>query len=260
MQGESLSRIKKTLMCATLEKSLAPTSREDSRAMCFSATASFIAGVSLSAFGAFTVKMAKRKEEIPFAMIPLLFGIQQLIEGVLWLSFHYGAGVLNASVTYIFTLFSHVLWPVFIPYAIGLVEVVPWRIKTLLAFRYMGGAVGLYLFYFIIRFPITSEIHVHVVYVFPNFHEPPILVLYVAATCFSAFFSSHRFINIFGILTLILFCVAYWFYTEAFFSVWCFFSAILSFLIYLHFKAQLININKLKAALKAALKAKLVSQ
>lgn len=204
--------------------------------MCFSATASFIAGISLSAFGVFTVKMARRKEEIPFAMIPLLFGIQQLIEGMLWLSFQHDARILNVSMTYLFTLFSHVLWPVFVPFAIGLVEIVPWRIKAILAFRYIGGAVGLYLLYFIAKFPITSEIHGHVVYIFPDFHKPPLLALYVVATCVSAFFSSHRFINIFGILTLILFIVAYWFYTAAFFSVWCFFSAILSFLIYLHVK------------------------
>lgn len=204
--------------------------------MCFSATASFIAGVSLSAFGLLTIKMAKRREEIPFAMIPLLFGIQQLIEGMLWISFQHDTRILNVSMTYSFTLFSHVMWPVFVPFAIGLVEAVPWRIKALLIFRYIGGGVGIYLLYFIARFPITSEVHEHVVYIFPNFHEPFVLLLYVAATCVSALFSSHRFINIFGILTLILFSAAYWFYTEAFFSVWCFFSAILSFLIYLHFK------------------------
>ncbi len=206
--------------------------------MCFSATASFIAGVSLSAFGVLTVKMARRKEEIPFAMIPLLFGIQQLIEGMLWLSFQHNLQILNVSMTYLFTLFSHVLWPVFVPFAFGWVETVPWRIKAILVFRYIGGAVGLYLLYFIIRFPITSEINENVMYIFPDFHKPLILALYIAATCVSAFFSSHRFINIFGILTLILFFVAYWFYTEAYFSVWCFFAAILSFLIYLHFKFE----------------------
>ena len=204
--------------------------------MCFSATASFIAGISLSAFGVLTVKMAQRKEEIPFAMIPLLFGIQQLIEGMLWLSFQYDARMLNVGMTYLFVLFSHVLWPVFVPFAIGLVEIAPWRIKTILVFRYIGGAVGLYLLYFIARFPITSEINEHVVYIFPDFHQPPILALYVAATCVSTFFSSHRIINVFGFLALILFIVAYWFYTVAFFSVWCFFAAILSVVIYLHFK------------------------
>ena len=49
--------------------------------MCFSATASFTVGVVLSVIGVVTIKMTRRKEEIPFAMIPLLFGIQQFIEG-----------------------------------------------------------------------------------------------------------------------------------------------------------------------------------
>lgn len=62
------------------------------------------------------------------------------------------------------------------------------------------------------------------------------MVLYLAATCVCSFFSSHKIINIFGALALLLFIVAYWFYTVAFFSVWCFFAAILSVVIYLHFK------------------------
>lgn len=206
--------------------------------MCFSATASFIAGVSLTAIGLATVKMAKRKTDIPFAMIPLLFGIQQFIEGMLWLSFKFEAPLLNASMTYLFTFFSHVLWPIFVPLSIGLMETVPWRKKVILAFQITGGAVGLYLLYFIIRFPITSEIKVHVMYIFPNFHKPMVLLLYIAATCVSGFFSSHKTVNIFGALALLLFIVSYWFYTVAFFSVWCFFSAILSAVIYLHFKPE----------------------
>lgn len=204
--------------------------------MCFSATASFTAGVVLSVIGVVTIKMTRRKEEIPFAMIPLLFGIQQFIEGALWLSFQFDAQILNVSMTYMFTLFSHVLWPIFMPLSIGLIETVPWRKKVIRVFQITGAAVGLYLLYFIIRFPITSEIKSHVIYIFPHFHKPLILLLYIAATCVSAFFSSHRIVNIFGVMTLFLFIVAYWFYFVAFFSVWCFFSAILSVIIYLYFK------------------------
>ena len=83
--------------------------------MCFSATASFIAGISLSLFGVATVKKTERKAEIPFAMIPLLFGAQQIIEGMIWLSFRFDAPLLNVTMTYLFTLFSHVLWPIFLP-------------------------------------------------------------------------------------------------------------------------------------------------
>lgn len=204
--------------------------------MCFSSGASFTAGVVLSTIGVATIKMTRRKEEIPFAMIPLLFGIQQLIEGVLWLSFQFNAQLLNVVMTYLFTLFSHVIWPIWMPLSIGLIETVPWRKRVIWVFQITGGGVGLYLLYFIIKFPITSEIKSHVVYIFPHFHKPLLLVLYIAATCVSAFFSSRRIVNIFGVSALLLFIMAYWFYVVAFFSVWCFFSAILSMVIYLYFK------------------------
>src|SRR3989344_1704274 len=203
--------------------------------MCFSATASFIAGVSLSALGVATIKKAERPAEIPFAMIPLLFGVQQIIEGMLWLSFQFDAPLLNMTMTYAFTLFSHVLWPIFVPFSIGLMETVAWRKKVILAFLLIGIAVGLYLLYWIVRFPVTSGVDEIIVYVSPIFYKVPVMLLYLAATCVSSFFSSHKLINIFGALALLLFMVAYWFYTVAFFSVWCFFAAILSAVIYLHF-------------------------
>jgi hypothetical protein len=203
--------------------------------MCFSATASFIAGVSLSTLGVATLKKASLKAEIPFAMIPLLFGIQQIIEGMLWLSFRFDAPLLNVTMTYAFTVFSHVLWPIFVPFSIGLVETVAWRKKVILVFQSFGVVVGLYLLYLILRFPLTSEVNEHIVYVSPHFYQIPVMALYLAATCVSSFFSSHKVIKIFGVLALLLFMVAYWFYTVAFFSVWCFFAAILSAIIYLHF-------------------------
>ncbi|MDO8753817.1 MAG: hypothetical protein Q7J80_07975 [Anaerolineales bacterium] len=190
----------------------------------------------MSVLGVATVKKAERKAEIPFAMIPLLFGVQQIIEGVLWLSFRFDAPLLNVIMTYVFTLFSHVLWPIFVPFSIGLMETVAWRKKVISAFQITGIAVGLYHLYVIVKFPVTSEFNGHIVYVSPYFNKVPVLVLYLAATCVGAFFSSHKIINIFGALALLLFMVAYWFYTVAFFSVWCFFAAILSVVIYLHFK------------------------
>ena len=51
--------------------------------MCFSAPASFIAGTALSAIGLVALRNTRKRTEVPFAMIPLLFGIQQLIEGVI---------------------------------------------------------------------------------------------------------------------------------------------------------------------------------
>ncbi len=190
----------------------------------------------MSAIGVLTLKKAEQKAEIPLAMIPLLFGIQQIIEGMLWLSFRLEAPLLNVTMTYAFTLFSHVLWPMFVPFSIGLVETVAWRKKVISAFQLTGVAVGLYLLYWIVKFPVTSEVDEHIVYVSPHFIKVPMMMLYLAATCVSCFFSSHKLINLFGVLALLLFMVAYWVHSVAFFSIWCFFAAILSVVIYLHFK------------------------
>lgn len=190
----------------------------------------------MSAIGVLTLKKAEQKTEIPLAMIPLLFGIQQIIEGMLWLSFRFDAPLLNVTMTYAFMLFSHVLWPMFVPFAIGLVETVAWRKKVISAFQITGVAVGLYLLYWIVKFPVISEVDEHIVYVSPHFYKVPMMALYLVATCVGCFFSSHKLINIFGVLALLLFMVAYWIHTAAFFSVWCFFAAILSVVIYLHFK------------------------
>jgi hypothetical protein len=49
--------------------------------MCFSASASFIAGTSRSSVGVAALRNTKTRSEQPLATIPLLFGIQQLTDG-----------------------------------------------------------------------------------------------------------------------------------------------------------------------------------
>lgn len=204
--------------------------------MCFSVSASFIAGSALSAVGVVTIIKTKRKAEIPFAMIPLLFGVQQITEGLIWLSFRFNALWLTTTMTYVYSLFSHILWPIFVPLAVGLLEVVPWRKKALSIFQFMGIAVGVYLLYFIVKFPITSQIvNKSIVYNSPHFYIIPVMILYFAATGISSLFSSHKIINVFGIVTLLSAAAAYQFYALSFVSSWCFFAAILSVTVLLYF-------------------------
>ena len=205
--------------------------------MCFSASASFLAGTSLCAAGVATIKRAEAGTELPFAMIPLLFGIQQLIEGVIWLTFSHDAPLLKQVMTYVYSGFSHVHWPMYIPFAVGLLETIRWRKKAIFAFEAAGVAVGLYLLYFIVTGPMVAEvIGSHIVYVSPHFYVTPMMILYLAATCFSCFFSSHGFVRLFGVLALLSFIAAYVVQVMATVSIWCFFAAILSLLIYLHLR------------------------
>lgn len=170
-------------------------------------------------------------------MIPLLFGVQQLTEGVIWLTFNQEAPVLKSAMIYVYSGFSHVLWPMYVPLAMGILEAVPWRRKTLFAFEAAGIAVGLYLLYFLVAEPVVAEvIGGHIVYLSPHFYVVPVMVFYLAATCLSCLFSSHKFVNLFGVLALLAFIAAYLVHVGALVSIWCFFAAILSVLIYMHLR------------------------
>jgi hypothetical protein len=208
--------------------------------MCFSATASFIAGGVLSAVGVVTIKKTEKKSEIPFASIPLLFGIQQIIEGIIWLTFHNHAPELNIVMTFIYSVFSHVLWPIFVPLSIMLLEPVRWRKKVMFTLWIGGTVVGLYLFYNLFAFPITSRVeNHHIVYFSPHFYIYTVMGFYVAATCFSTMFSSHKIIRFFGVMALAAFTISYLFYKISLVSVWCFFAAVLSIIIYGYFKYKI---------------------
>ena len=205
--------------------------------MCFSASASFIAGTSLSAVGVAALRNTETRAEQPLALMPLLFGVQQLTEGVIWLTFSHDAPLLKQTMTYVYSGFSHVLWPMYVPLAVGVLEAVRWRKGTLFAFEAVGIGVGLYLLYFIATGPVVAEVvGRHIVYDSPHFYRVPVMVVYLAATCVSCFFSSHGFVKLFGVLALLAFVIAYLVHVMALFSLWCFFAAILSLLIYVHLR------------------------
>ncbi len=208
--------------------------------MCFSATASFTAGTALTAVGVVTVSRSRGKAELPLALVPLLFGVQQLTEGVLWFSLSGTLTGLQSPATHVYSMFSHVLWPVFVPFAIMLVETSRRRRSVLGVFQVMGLAVGLYLLYFLVRFPVTATIQErHIVYDSPHFYLAGVLVLYLLATCVSGLFSSHRCINVFGVLAFVLAVAAYQVSVTTFVSVWCFFAAVLSLLVLVHFSGPM---------------------
>lgn len=204
--------------------------------MCFSATASFSAGAFLLGLGTLTLKSARCPRERPFAAIPLLFAVQQLIEGVIWLTFSYGAPRLNVVMTHAYSFFSHVLWPIYVPVAVLLLEPPGRRRQGLLAFVAAGLAVGLYLLFMLVAFPVVSRpTGQHIEYVSPHFFAAVAMTLYLLSTAVSLLLSTQRTVKLFGALSLLSFGAAYYFYAIWFISVWCFFAALLSVVVYLHF-------------------------
>ena len=212
--------------------------------MCFSATASFSAGALLLGIGSLTLKAARHPRELAFAAIPLLFAIQQLTEGVIWLTFGHDWPQLNAVMTHLYSFFSHVLWPIYLPVAVLLIEPPGQRRRALLAFVATGLVAGLYLLYVLAAFPIISRpTGLHIEYDSPHFYALAVMTLYLLSTTISPALSTQPTVKLFGVLALLSFAAAYYFYAAWFISVWCFFAALLSVVIYFHFVSRRVEHN-----------------
>ena len=210
--------------------------------MCFSAIASFSAGTVLLGVGALTLRSAlaaRQRRALLFAAIPLLFAAQQLIEGVIWLSFSADAPLLNSVMTHVYSFFSHVLWPIYIPVAVLLMEPAGWRRHALIGFVAAGAALGAYLLLVLMAYPIVSRpTGQHIEYVSPHVFAAVTMTLYLLSTAISPLLSTHRMVVVFGALALLSFGAAYAFYATWFISVWCLFAALLSSVVYLYFRER----------------------
>jgi hypothetical protein len=88
--------------------------------MCFSATASFTAGITLSVLGVTTLKQVPSRREFLLGTFPLLFAIQQFSEGLVWLTLGQDSlNPINTLVTYNFLFFATVIWPILCPLALS---------------------------------------------------------------------------------------------------------------------------------------------
>jgi len=191
--------------------------------------ASVAAGTTLSLAGVGTVKLARRRAELPLALLPLLFGAQQLIEGAVWWSLNHPDAGLNAAATFAYLLFARVLWPVLVPLAILGLEPVRWRRTGMVALVGLGVGVGLDGAAAVLAGPSSSHIAGGSI----AYEMPSVMVIagYLVATCGAALLSSHVPLRLMGAAAFGLALLTLWLYAVVFVSVWCFFSAILTSMI-----------------------------
>lgn len=213
--------------------------------MCFSAEASFTAAVVLTAIGCITLKQASSQRLMMLASIPLIFGIQQFFEGVLWLYLRNGLYPTFGAdfAKYYYLLIAFVVWPTWIPLSVFSAEGVIWRRRLQGFFLALGILVSLTELIFLVLYPIIPMVEIHSIqYRFPaaslphsinvNFYTYALFYAYAAAVLVPLYLSSIKNAFILAVLTTITILIANYFYVYAFTSVWCFFSAIVSLIIY----------------------------
>jgi hypothetical protein len=134
--------------------------------MCFSAEASFISAAITGVIGVVTITQPRTFREAPLAAIPLLFSVQQGVEGMLWLTLaDTGPGVLSSLLTHVYLGFALAFWPVYAPVSAWLIEPQSARRGAMAACSLIGVGVALYFVFSVLTLPHTARIDGgHIVY------------------------------------------------------------------------------------------------
>jgi len=184
--------------------------------------------------------MAKAKT-IPqrlFAAIPLFFSVQQLSEGMLWLAIKQPdlAGW-QSFFTYTFLVFAMVVWPLWIPLSVRLLEKNTERKKILNSLTAIGCGVAVVVFCILLIYPvevIPMHHHLHYSFNFPAQIKNLISffsLLYIMATIVAPFVSGIKQMKWLGVSFFASYLFAIIYYNGFVVSVWCYFAALLSFVV-----------------------------
>lgn len=207
--------------------------------MCFSASASFTASAVLAAIGVANLPQVRSKKQWLMAAIPFFFALQQATEGTLWLTL----GVEGANqalmhlALYVYLFFAIFFWPVCIPLSIYLAETVQWRKNVILLFVLGGFATVLTNAYYAWgQIPQVGIFEHSINYIG---WLPDQRFTYGAVVVLPCFFSSIKNMWQFGVLTAVAAFVTNYFFLTTYVSVWCFFCAMISLLLYKIFRDNL---------------------
>lgn len=204
--------------------------------MCFSATASFSAGIVLTAVGIATIKKAKLPNQKLFASIPFIFAAQQIVEGFLWLALPNPEYMLaQQGLTYAFLFVAQIMWPIWVPLSIYYLTPKADR-KTIQKILVATGLfTGVALATSLLIFDSTAKIHGnHVLYnqTFPDSLRYIGVGFYLVVTILPLYFSSVKNLWILGLGIFVAYVVSFIFFSRYLLSVWCFFAAIISVTVY----------------------------
>ncbi len=203
--------------------------------MCFSASASFIAGAALIGVGIIAISQVRKPAHLLFAGIPLLFAIQQIFEGFLWLSLTRSDYLhSHTSAKYGFLVFAQFIWPFWVPLSFYCIERFPERRKILRYFLFAGIAVSLLLAYRLLFSPVVAKIDdCHISYEITSSTAMQVItwMLYLTAIIVPPFFSTWRNSIYLAITNLAALIITQVFYEAYLVSVWCFFAALQSIMV-----------------------------
>ncbi|NJK63144.1 MAG: hypothetical protein HC921_11105 [Synechococcaceae cyanobacterium SM2_3_1] len=204
--------------------------------MCFSEPVSFTTSVILVSGGIYSINQAfSNKEYLPFACVPLIFGIQQGFEGVVWKGINSGSSstIYFGAMTFLF--FSHWFWLFWIPFMISCLEH-NWIKKMICDYFVVIGIIyGAFLYIpllfngdWLVVDAIRGSIHYHARFLGGSVPVELSRLLYAMIVLIPLCTSSRMDVRVWGILISFLALISRLLFNYAFVSVWCFFTALIS--------------------------------
>jgi hypothetical protein len=215
--------------------------------MCFSASASFTASAVLMPLGLYATHIARRTDQptyVPLALTPFFFGVQQLIEGLVWTGVKHGSvEPLTRLSSLGFLFFAYCFWMIWIPWSAwsisrsGDSRGLQHRLKWV---AIVSTVIGITFYIPVLLNPPSvqpalttgrllydlSSLHS----VYHNFvtTEPFGEMIYWAFIVLPLIALKDRAVKLFGVLIFVSIFLTWLTYSATFNSVWCFYCAILS--------------------------------
>ena len=182
------------------------------------------------------LREVRRAREVPFASLPLLFALHQLVEALIWAGAddHAVPVPLQQAAVVMYVGYAMVVLPTLMPLAVLLLE--PRSDRTRLApFVVLGALMSVVYAVEVFSTPISVVVHPHALeYVTGLRHGGILAIGYVVAVIGPAVLSGYRSIVAFGLVNLVGLVVVGIAYQDAFASLWCVFAALASVLVVLH--------------------------
>ena len=205
--------------------------------MCFSPQADLAGGLVICAIGIDAVRHVRRRRDLlMLAGIPMLLGVHQLIEALVWwwLQGHVPGGIGRAAL-WAYLLIAFVVLPVFVPAAVIALEPTRRRKQLMVPFVLIGAVIAVVLLAAMVRGPVSVKLApYHLSYSIRLSGGLLVIACYVVAVCGSLLVSGYRDVAIFGLVNLVAVVIIARLTVAGFASVWCGWAALSSAAVALH--------------------------
>ncbi|ELS00118.1 DUF6629 family protein [Gloeocapsa sp. PCC 73106] len=211
--------------------------------MCFSTSASFTVSTFLLSSGFYCLSHlgTRNTQYLPMTTIPILFGIQQFCEGMVWLEINNLDSSLSKIYALGFLFFSHYLWLFWMAFAVLVVETRRFFRRILAVFTVVGIFYGSVLYFPLLLHPEQLSVniwHGAIAYqatllgaqFIPSYLG---IFIYASISLIPLLISESRIFQNLGWLIFVALIFTKTIFSSTVVSTWCFFAAIISvYLVY----------------------------